>query len=369
MLHLNSTRQRPQTITSNAKSFLFASIFIELCVAHGCSRHDSHDASRLAASAPPAPLVQNEESNYHAPALLAGEAAMLTHDFRLSNRTTHQLRIRDITKACTCTTATIANRLLPPGAETTLTMSVDLHGRHNSFAADCDVIFDRGESRRFRLEATVLEQVEFAPSTLSLGQLAPGIETTASAEVILHTHTHEVPRFNVALNPATANIRYTVGTLSGTDDLGNGLFRHRFPLILRLVPPLGAGTVYVDLVAAQDSQNALPSRLGIHWRTDNSFDLEPMALFFGSISKERKRLVRTIAVRRHYRAPFRVAGVHSSVPSVVCTDPRASSLQCEHTIYVEFNPGVSRGLLYGHGYIEVVDSRQVSLAFPIAAAP
>jgi hypothetical protein len=71
------------------------------------------------------------------PPVFADEAEVVTHSFKVFNRSKRPLRITDVQKSCSCTSATLTAFEIAPRKTEALNMSADIAGRDGAFATEC----------------------------------------------------------------------------------------------------------------------------------------------------------------------------------------------------------------------------------------
>jgi hypothetical protein len=116
---------------------------------------------------------------------------MLTHHFRVVNRTQQVVNVSSVRVSCGCVTATAMKTKLAPNEETTIYATMDTTRFSGPKSVTIFVQFDAPNFDEVRLYVQANGRNDFtvSPDTLSLGQVKRGNEATASTTVTFYGHT------------------------------------------------------------------------------------------------------------------------------------------------------------------------------------
>jgi hypothetical protein len=115
---------------------------------------------------------------------------LLTHHFRLVNRTKQTVNVSSVRVSCGCTTAMATRTRLEPGEETTIYATMDTTRFVGPKSVTIFVQFDAPSFDEVRLYVQANGRNDFtvSPDTLALGQVKRGTEAAASATVTFYGH-------------------------------------------------------------------------------------------------------------------------------------------------------------------------------------
>ncbi|MBP7865961.1 MAG: DUF1573 domain-containing protein [Acidobacteria bacterium] len=147
-------------------------------------------------------------------------APPLTHTFTLKNVGTAPLHFGEVTKPCPCTTYDLPSTTVPPGGETTLTLSVDIREKRGDFWDGIRLVTNdpEKESVFFRFEGFVFDRIDIPNRDIDLGEVAI---------VDVPSFRYPIPvDVNSPAVPALSEVRSARGVLAGqVDALAPGRFR------------------------------------------------------------------------------------------------------------------------------------------------
>src|SRR5947208_9067086 len=115
---------------------------------------------------------------------------MLSHHFRVVNRTKDPVNVSNVRVSCGCVTATAMRTYLKPGEETTIYTTMDSTRFIGPKSVTVYVTFDSPQFDEVRLvvQANGRNDLTLAPDTLAFGQVKRGAEATAATTVTFYGH-------------------------------------------------------------------------------------------------------------------------------------------------------------------------------------
>jgi hypothetical protein len=116
---------------------------------------------------------------------------LLSHHFRVVNRTRQTVNISSVRVGCGCVTAGTRKTLLEPGEETSIYVTMDTTRFIGPKSVTVFVQFDQPAFDEVRLYVQANGRTDFtvAPDVLTFGQVKRGLESAASVTVTFHGHT------------------------------------------------------------------------------------------------------------------------------------------------------------------------------------
>jgi hypothetical protein len=110
---------------------------------------------------------------------------LLTHHFRVVNRTGATVHISSVRVSCGCTSAQALNDTLRPGQETSILVQMDTRRFYNTKAVTVFVQFDqpRFEEVRIWVQANSRDDVAVTPDGLAFGRVKRGTPSSAQVNV------------------------------------------------------------------------------------------------------------------------------------------------------------------------------------------
>src|ERR1700675_1736675 len=109
----------------------------------------------------------------------------VTHQFHITNRTRHEVRISGIRVSCGCVTATALQGTLAPGQSTAIVAQMDTRRINGPKTVTIYVQFDRPQWEEVRLwvQANSRDDVTVAPDTLAFGLIKRGTAPSTSVTI------------------------------------------------------------------------------------------------------------------------------------------------------------------------------------------
>lgn len=199
--------------------------------------------------------------------------SMLSHPFRLTNKTDKTVKVQSLRVSCGCTVASMPTAVIPPGQSTVLTAQMDTRRFVGPKTVTIYVQFEQPVWEEVRLSVTAnsREDVAVNPETLAVGKMQRGESPTRSVTVsfigdpnwqilgttcessYVHPAVREVRRQNgETVYELSAQMRADVPVGKWFTDVWlttnqAGTPRIRVPLTVEVDPPISASPVAAEL--------------------------------------------------------------------------------------------------------------------------
>ena len=134
------------------------------------------------------------------------EAGSIRHAFRLRNEGGVSVEILQVESRCGCTDLDLSYRIIPPGAESSLSVTLNLRGREGGVERVLRVHSTDPEHPvlDLRFEGTIAPEADVQPMALLLGTLPEGGSITQSVDVVFAP---AITNRVVGVNPDSENFR------------------------------------------------------------------------------------------------------------------------------------------------------------------
>lgn len=204
----------------NARLILLGTLGASLSGFVACSQYSVDVAG-------PAQLVATGASHFDAGVVREGEG--IEAEFRFENASQRNLTLSEPRMSCGCTDANLDKRILRPGEEGTLRVSVDTTNRPGNLLVSVWVLSEAPDqgALMFRVSALVgrPSSIEVEDSRIDFGDVVPDIGKTIATSVLART------RWGAELEPGLtwtldgeSQERFDVEFLPGTDIVAEGEF-------------------------------------------------------------------------------------------------------------------------------------------------
>jgi len=193
-----------------------------------------------------APRIQFAEAEYDFGRVVAGQVGK--HIFEFTNTGTGLLLVRDARSTCGCTTANNWTRQVEPGKSGQI--AIEFHSSKFTGPITKEVTVTSNDAERrevtLKVKATVWRAFELEPGTAGFSATADALTNLIRTVRIINKQT--VP---LTLSEPQSSQRVFVSELR-TNQLGQ-----EYQLVVKLVPPLGAGNVFGE-VTMKTSSSEMP---------------------------------------------------------------------------------------------------------------
>jgi hypothetical protein len=252
---------------------------------------------------------------------------VLSHPFRLVNKTRRAVTIHNIRTSCGCVTASALKHSLKPGEETTIVVTMDTRRFSGVKTVTVHVQFSQPASDEVRLwiQANSRDDVTVSPDTLAFGHVKRGSMATATATI---TFLGDSSSQIVDVRCDSNYIQTALKELRRQDA------EVTYQVTVQLRPDAPVGKWYAD-VWMQTSSAAMPRlRLPLTVEIESLLSVSPPEVVLGQLkpgaTAERKVIVRGTQ-------PFRVTAVEGTDTHLTVRDSTTESKPV-HVLTVTFRP-------------------------------
>lgn len=228
-----------------------------------------------------------------------------------ANSTNRTLRLRQVSRSCSCTEAELRLTHLRAGESTTLDLSFRTFGKSGPQRITVDYVDAEGAAWRFGIHVLVLTRARFArfPDEAILPTAAPG--KVVSKEVTLELFGRDKKSLP-AFVAATASRNCTVSAASPSDTrVTDEIVVRRIPLTLAIQAPRHSGPFRVELIAQYDvGRERRSTALSLNGSVPSVFEVTPPFVYFGTSSAMPNENRKQIKISRANGEPFSVLSLN-----------------------------------------------------------
>jgi hypothetical protein len=200
--------------------------------------------------------------------LIPAASAPLVQDFILRNEGTAPLEIGQVEKVCDCTSFEIGARTVPPGGETTVTVTVDPRGKRGRFAEGIRI--ETNDPLKswvsFLIIGEAYDPIEIEPNPLDFGLLPAGALPAAQFGLQVAVHDPTIEGLADAI-PSSDILTCRIEP--------DGDKRYQVPIVLHPGPP----DALVDAAVTLTFAGATPQKIVVPVRGLICSDIEPSRRF------------------------------------------------------------------------------------------
>ena len=112
--------------------------------------------------------------------------SLITHSFLLENDSSGPLTIERVQPACSCTIAAVGKKTVPPGADTSIRITLDTKGLAGNASKKTSVLVSSGDRRhivQLTLEGSVVVDERVFPDCVDFGVIEPGQRVSRFVEI------------------------------------------------------------------------------------------------------------------------------------------------------------------------------------------
>jgi hypothetical protein len=240
---------------------------------------------------------------------------MLTHPFRLVNKTKATVNISGVRVSCGCTTATALKGTLAPGEETVVLAQMDTRRFTGGKTVTIYVTFDRPNFEEVRLwvQANSRDDVSVTPESLAFGTTKRGSGAAATVNVaFLGSSGSQI--FDVA-----SDSNYVVTSIREVQRQDSEV---TYELTARLRPDAPVGKWYTDIWLKTNNGTMPRVRVPLTVEIESALSISPATVTLGEVKvgaeAERKVVIRGVK-------PFKITDVKGTDDSVKVRDSSSDS--------------------------------------------
>lgn len=235
---------------------------------------------------------------------------MLTHPFRLVNKTKQTIHISNVRVSCGCTTARALQSELAPGQETVILAQMDTRRFSNTKAVTIFVTFDQPHFDEVRLwvQANSREDISILPEAFAFGRIKRGTAPTTTAIMTFSGNN------NWQITAASCDSNY-IQTSFQLQKRENGEVIYKLSATLRADAP--AGKWFTDVWIQTNNPASPRIRVPLTVEIEAALTVTPTTVSLGEVkagkAAERKVIVRGVR-------PFRIIGVQGTDKELTVRD-------------------------------------------------
>jgi hypothetical protein len=224
---------------------------------------------------------------------------MLSHHFRVVNRTKDPVNVSNVRVSCGCVTATAMKTYLKPNEETTIYTTMDTTRFIGPKSVTVFVTFDSPQYEEVRLvvQANGRNDLTMAPDSLAFGQVKRGNEATAETTITFYGHT------GAKITAAKGESNYVQATVKEerrTD------YEVVYKLTAKLRNDTPVGKWYTDVWLTTSVDTLTKVRVPVTVEVESPLTVSPGILTLGTV-KANEEVYRRVIVRGV--KPFKVTTV------------------------------------------------------------
>lgn len=238
-----------------------------------------------------------EEKGFDFGAVPRGQ--VLTHPFRVANRTDKTVHIGSVRVSCGCVTARALHNTLAPGQETVILTQMNTSRFTNHKAVNIYVTLTQPhlEEMRLMVQAISRDDVSFNPESLTFGKVKKGESPTASMVITFFggaaTQIIEAKSDSNYVQIAVKEVRREIGDTN-------------YQLEAKIRPDTPAGKWYTDIWLKTDNPGMPKLRVPLTVEVEAALSLSPNTVSLGDVKAgtetDRKVILRS-------QNPFRITKI------------------------------------------------------------
>jgi hypothetical protein len=297
------------------------------------------------------------------PEQLAQQTSELVQVVRVVNDTAEPIEITQILQSCSCSTARLAQMILPPNTETTLTITADIRNRSGSQRLVCELRTVAGRSWRCELTATIYQRWQLDPAHLNFGILSP--ETAAlDREITIN----EFGLADTFAQPLTLTASHTPIQVELVESItlpaGNGILQRRSQYRVRVQPAqLTKDITDVHLVARA---HQVDERIPISWYSQALVTAQLPRVVIRADERE-PLMTRTVRLRRSDGQPFALDRITGATEQVSVTTQHVTPAEVVVTLTIRATS--PKQPIYTSLDVFLVGQTEAALSIPCAVLP
>jgi hypothetical protein len=239
----------------------------------------------------------------------------ITHQFHLTNRTRHEVRISGIRVSCGCVTATALQGTLAPGESTAIVAQMDTRRFNGAKTVTIYVQFDRPQWEEVRLwvQANSRDDVTVSPEVLAFGQIKRSTSGTASVTVTFQGGS------DWQITEAKCESNYVRTRVS---EVSRQAGEVAYEVLARIRPDAPVGKWYTEVWLTTNSSTIPRVRVPLTVEVESALSVSPPVAVLGDVKAgtetERKVIVRGVK-------PFRITGVKGAGRDLTIRDSSPAS--------------------------------------------
>jgi hypothetical protein len=240
---------------------------------------------------------------------------MLTHPFRLVNKTKVPVNISGVRVSCGCTTATALKGSLAPGEETVVVAQMDTRRFTGVKTVTIYVTFDRPNTEEVRLwvQANSRDDVSVSPESLAFGMTKRGSGAAATVNVAFMGNSAsqilEIASDSNYVVTSIKEVRRQEGDVA-------------YELTARLRPDAPVGKWYTDIWLKTNNGTMPRVRVPLTVEIESALSISPATVTMGEVKvgteAERKVVIRGVK-------PFKITDVKGTDDSTKVRDSSSDS--------------------------------------------
>ena len=258
---------------------------------------------------------------------------MLSHHFRVTNRTQGPVNISSVRVSCGCVTATAMKTYLQAGEETSIYITMDTTRFVGPKSVTVYVQFDSPQFDEVRLvvQANGRTDLTISPDTLALGQVKRGTEATASTTVTFHGH----PGAKITAAAGESNyVQATFAEERRTD------YEVAYKLTVKLRGDTPAGKWFTDVWLTTNLDSLAKVRVPLTVEVEPALTVSPGVLVVGTV-RANEESQRRVIVRG--AKPFKITAVQGGDETLE-VKPASNEAREVHVLTVRLKPGKAGAL-------------------------
>jgi hypothetical protein len=240
---------------------------------------------------------------------------MLTHPFRLVNKTKVPVNISGVRVSCGCTTATALKGTLAPGEETVVLAQMDTRRFTGIKTVTIYVNFDRPHSEEVRLwvQANSRDDVSVSPESLAFGTAKRGSSAAATVSVVFMGNNGS------QILDVASDSNYVVTSVREVRRQDSDV---AYELTAHLRPDAPVGKWYTDIWLKTNNGTMPRVRVPLTVEIESALSISPANVTLGDVKvgaeAERKVVIRGVK-------PFKITDVKGTDDSVKVRDSNTDS--------------------------------------------
>jgi hypothetical protein len=242
----------------------------------------------------------------------------------IRNQTSQTVRFDKIQTSCSCTSAELVKKEIPPGEETLLKVDLRLGERGDNQRFACNLHTDSGQAWQHEIVTTVYSLVEITPPVLMFGNVRGGEEVTKEFEIRTHSVASEEPpnMEGVGLPPNTGGIKVEVGTESKRmldEKISQRVIPVRVKISPSTLPNLYFSVLSIRLNIGGKSEIR---NFTVSWSVKDQYEVLPSQLFFdlnGKNNQKGEKLSRRVYIRRLDKSPLKILEASCAMKGIRCS--------------------------------------------------
>jgi hypothetical protein len=257
--------------------------------------------------------------------------SMLSHPFRLTNRSHQTVKVHSLRVSCGCTVASMPTAVIPPGQSTVLTAQMDTRRFLGPKTVTIYVQFEQPVWEEVRLSVTANSRQDLAvtPETLAVGKMQRGESPVRAVTVSFLGD----PSWQIA--GAACESSYVTASVRELRRQGGEAV---YEVAARMRPDVPVGRWFTDIWLTTNQPSAPRLRIPLTVEVDPSVSASPAAVELGETAPgqavERRVLLRGVK-------PFRIVEVKGTDAELTVQKPDGADPRAVQVLTITYRPGAA----------------------------